>query len=63
MLICVIGTLASASACVIGLLPPSQLGHTNVPLYALALLAGVLAVGVLPPVLLVRLRRPAWKTS
>jgi glutamate:GABA antiporter len=63
MLICVVGTLASASACVIGLLPPSQLGHANVPLYALALLAGVLAIGVLPPVLLVRLRRPAWKTS
>ena len=25
--ICVVGTLASAAACVIGLLPPSQLGH------------------------------------
>ena len=59
--ICVVGTLASVTACVIGLLPPSQLGHANVPLYAVSLLAGVLAVGVLPPVLLVRLRRPAWK--
>ena len=63
MMICVVGTAASALACVIGLLPPSQLGHANVPLYAAALLAGVLAVGVLPPVLLVRLRRPTWKTS
>ncbi len=61
--ICIVGTLASVSACVIGLLPPSQLGHANVPLYAAALLAGVLAVGVLPPVLLVRLRRPAWKSG
>ena len=59
--ICVVGMLASAAACVIGLLPPSQLGHANVPVYAVSLLAGVLAVGVLPPVLLVRLRRPAWK--
>ncbi len=59
--ICVVGMLASVAACVIGLLPPSQLGHANVPLYAVSLLAGVLAVGVLPPVLLVRLRRPAWK--
>jgi amino acid transporter len=59
--ICVVGMLASVAACVIGLLPPSQLGHANVPVYAVSLLAGVLAVGVLPPVLLVRLRRPAWK--
>ncbi len=59
--ICVVGALASVTACVIGLLPPSQLGHANVPLYAASLLAGVLVIGVLPPVLLVRLRRPAWK--
>ncbi len=59
--ICVVGMLASVAACVIGLLPPSQLGHANVPVYAGSLLAGVLAIGVLPPVLLVRLRRPAWK--
>ena len=59
--ICVVGMLASVAACVIGLLPPSQLGHANVPVYAVSLLAGVLAVGVLPPVLLVRLRRPGWK--
>jgi amino acid transporter len=61
--ICVVGTLASVSACAIGLLPPSQLGHANVPLYAVALLAGVLAIGVLPPALLIRLRRPGWKTG
>ena len=59
--ICVVGMLASVAACMIGLLPPSQLGHANVPVYAASLLAGVLAVGVLPPVLLVRLCRPAWK--
>jgi len=61
--ICIVGTLASLAACVIGLLPPSQLGHANVPLYAAALLAGALAVGVVPPVLLLRLRRPGWKTG
>ena len=27
MTICVVGTLASAAACLVGLLPPSQLGH------------------------------------
>ena len=61
--ICAVGTIASISACLIGLLPPSQLGHANVPLYALALLAGVVLIGVLPPVLLLRLRRAAWKTG
>jgi amino acid transporter len=61
--ICVVGTLASLSASVIGLLPPSQLGHANVALYAVAMLAGDLLIGVLPPVLLLLLRRPAWKTG
>ena len=61
--ICVVGTLASLAACVVGLLPPSQLGHAGVPPYILALLAGILLVGVLPPFLLYRLRRPGWKTE
>jgi len=61
--ICAVGTLASVAACLIGLLPPSQLGHANVAVYALGLLAGVLLIGVLPPALLLRLRRPAWKSS
>jgi glutamate:GABA antiporter len=61
--ICAVGTLGSISAAAIGLVPPSQLGHADVPLYALALLAGVLVVGVLPPVLLLRLRRSDWKTA
>ena len=61
--ICVVGALASVIAAIIGLVPPSQLGPANVPVYVLALLAGVLVVGVLPPVLLLRLRRPDWKTD
>ena len=61
--ICVVGVLASVAACVVGLLPPSQLGHASIPVYASALLAAVLLVGVLPPVLLYRLRRPEWKTG
>jgi amino acid transporter len=61
MTICVVGSVASAAACAVGLLPPSQLGHVSAPAYAIALLAGVLAVGVLPPLLLYRLRRPGWK--
>lgn len=63
MTICLVGILASSAACIVGLLPPSQLGHTSTPLYVSGLLAGVLLVGVLPPVLLYRLRRPEWKTG
>jgi amino acid transporter len=59
--ICLVGVIASVAACVVGLLPPSQLGHASTPLYASALLGGVLLIGVLPPLLLYRLRRPEWK--
>ena len=61
--ICVVGTLASAAACLIGLLPPSQLGHIGALPYLLALLAATLLVGLLPPLLLYKLRRSDWKTA
>jgi amino acid transporter len=61
VVICVVGTVASVAACAVGLLPPSQLGHISTPVYAIALLGGLLVVGVLPPLLLYRLRRPDWK--
>ena len=61
--ICTVGALASAAACIVGLFPPSQLGHASTPAYVAGLLAGVLVVGVLPPVLLYRLRRPEWKAA
>jgi len=61
--ICIVGSVASIAAALIGLVPPSQLGHANVPAYVLALLTAVLVVGVLPPVLLHRLRRPSWKSG
>jgi amino acid transporter len=63
VLTCVVGTVASVAACVVGLLPPSQLGSVSVAPYIVALLAGVLIVGVLPPLLLHRFRRPAWKQA
>jgi glutamate:GABA antiporter len=61
--ICAVGTAASVAACAVGVLPPSQLGHVSTPAYASALLAGVLLIGVLPPVLLYRLRQPEWRTN
>jgi amino acid transporter len=50
--ICVVGTLACAVAFVIGLLPPSQLGHITALPYLLALLAATLVFGLVPPLVL-----------
>jgi amino acid transporter len=61
--ICVAGTLAAVAAAVVGLLPPSQLGHIATVPYLLALLAGTVVVGVIPPLLLMRLRKPSWKSG
>ncbi len=61
--ISVVGTLASATACLVGLLPPSQLGRITTVPYLVALLAVTLLVGLLPPLLLHRLRRSGWKAA
>jgi Amino acid permease len=58
---CVVGGLASVLAFLIGFVPPSQFGHANPLVYALLILAGVVVLGVLPPFLLYRLRKPSWK--
>ncbi len=63
VIMCAVGTLASVAAGVVGLVPPSQLGHISTPPYLAALLAATLLVGVLPPLLLDRLRRPTWRAG
>jgi len=60
---CVVGTLASVAAYVVGLLPPSQLGRITTLPYLLVLLAATLLVGLLPPLLLFKLRRSDWKAA
>ena len=62
-LLCVLGAVSSVAALVIGFVPPSQFGHLNPVTYAGLILAGILAIGVLPPLLLDRLRKPAWKAA
>ncbi len=61
-LLCLLGGVSSVFAFVIGFIPPSQFGHSNRLLYALLILAGIVAIGILPPLLMDRLRQPAWKT-
>ena len=51
------------AALVIGFIPPSQFGHLNALIYAVLILAGILAAGILPPLLMDRLRKPGWKTA
>jgi glutamate:GABA antiporter len=48
---------------VIGFIPPSQFGHSNTLTYGVLILTGILAIGILPPLLLDRLRKPEWKAD
>ena len=59
--LCLLGGVSSVTAFVIGFVPPSQLGHQSPLVYGLLILTGILAIGVIPPLLLDRLRKPGWK--
>ena len=58
-----VGTLPSTAVCVVGLLPPSQLGHITTVPYLPPLLAASLLVGLLSPLLLHKLHRSDWKLA
>ncbi len=60
-LLCVVGVVSSAAAFVIGFVPPAQFGHSNPLVYAVLILAGIMAVGILPPLLMDRFRKPGWQ--
>jgi amino acid transporter len=62
-LLCLLGAVSSVAALVIGFVPPSQFGHTNPLVYAALILAGILAIGIVPPLLLDRLRKPGWRAT
>jgi len=62
-LLCLLGAASSVAALVIGFIPPSQFGHSNPLEYAVEILAGILLIGILPPLLLDRLRKPEWKAA
>ncbi len=62
-LLCLLGAVSSAAALVIGFVPPSQFGHSNPLVYAVLILAGILAIGIAPPLLLDRLRKPGWRAA
>jgi amino acid transporter len=62
-LLCVVGAVSSVAALVIGFIPPAQFGHSHPLTYAIEILAGILVVGLVPPLLMDRLRKPEWKAA
>jgi len=63
VVLCVVGMVSSVGALLIGFVAPSQFGHTNRLVYALAVLGGIGVIGILPPLLMDRWRRPEWKVA
>jgi amino acid transporter len=61
--LCLLGGVSSVAALAIGFIPPSQFANTNPLVYGALILAGVLAIGILPPFLLDRFRKPGWKAA
>jgi hypothetical protein len=62
-LLCVLGAVSSVAALAIGFISPSQFGHANPLVYAALILAGIFAIGILPPLMLDRFRKPNWKST
>jgi glutamate:GABA antiporter len=61
--VCLVGTVSSVIALVIAFIAPLQFGHSNALLYALLVLGGILAIGIVPPLLMNRLRQLEWKAA
>ncbi|MBV8464165.1 MAG: amino acid permease [Acidimicrobiales bacterium] len=55
---CVLGAGSSLAALAFGFIAPSQFGHSNQLAYAGLILVGIVVIGVLPPFLMDRLRKP-----
>jgi glutamate:GABA antiporter len=61
--LCIVGFVASAAAIVIGFVPPSQFENGNAAAYVGLILAGTGLIGLLPPYLFLRARKPSWKSA
>jgi hypothetical protein len=61
--LCAVGFIASAAAIAIGFVPPSQFENGSGGAYALLILAGTGLIGLLPPLLFLRARKPSWKST
>jgi putative glutamate/gamma-aminobutyrate antiporter len=61
--LCTVGFVASLAAIAIGFVPPSQFENGSPGLYVGIIAAGTLLLGLLPPWLFLRRRKPSWKIS
>jgi amino acid transporter len=61
--LCIVGFLASAAAILIGFVPPSQFENGSDAGYIGLILAGTVLLGLLPPWLFLRFRKPGWKSA
>ena len=61
--LCVMGFVASAAAILIGFVPPSQFESGSGAAYAGLILAGTVLLGLLPPWLFLKFRKPSWKSA
>jgi amino acid transporter len=61
--LCTVGFVASAAAIVIGFVPPSQFENGSTAVYVAIILGGTFLIGLLPPWLFLRLRKPSWVTK
>jgi amino acid transporter len=60
---CVVGFLASAAAILIGFVPPSQFENGSDAAYVGLILAGTVGLGLIPPWLFLKFRKPGWRTA
>ncbi|RKQ87021.1 putative glutamate/gamma-aminobutyrate antiporter [Solirubrobacter pauli] len=61
--LCVVGFLASAAAILIGFVPPSQFENGSTAAYVGLILGGTVLLGLLPPWLFLKFRKPSWKSE
>jgi putative glutamate/gamma-aminobutyrate antiporter len=61
--LCVVGFLASAAAILIGFVPPSQFENGSTAAYVGLILGGTVLLGLLPPWLFLKFRKPSWKST
>jgi putative glutamate/gamma-aminobutyrate antiporter len=61
--LCVLGFVASVAAIFIGFVPPSQFENGSDGAYIGLILAGTVLLGLLPPWLFLRARKPSWKSG
>jgi hypothetical protein len=59
----VVGGVSSVIAFVVGFVSPSQLAKISPLVYAVLIAAGIVTLGILPPLLLHRFRKPSWKAT